>query len=511
MTEVHDEGSGREPEDRAPGSLKAAGPVPDDGRGPTDAAERAGTGGPAGHRADPTGSAGTTAHVASTGSTGSTRSVDGASSVDAASSTASNNSTASADPRPHLRRSRRHKTLGGVCGGLGEHFDVDPVIFRVVLGVTAVTGGIGLIAYGFAWLLIPLERDEENEAKRLLTGRVDGPALVAVLLALVGCGMFLSMLNNGGAFGFSVMLLLVVGASTMWSRQRRAAAASDEHGMPQAADVAAPPETKAPPIPGAPSWWRDPIVKDGTTGPVPHGYLWGPADDDPPADRRPAAKKYGGQVRHHEPRPRSIGGITFLAALLAGAAGTYLTWHDHPLGTSLATGLACALAVFGLGLVLASFLGRIGAGTIFLALVTAGLLTAAATIPKDITTDLGVSNWRPTTAASVLPVYELGAGEGNLDLGRVPVPKGETVTTSAEVGAGVLRVVVPKDVTVQLDLEVGLGNIQLPEPNATDHAVRGDAKENVTLAPPAGAKPAGTLKLKLEVGLGQVEVRRAVS
>lgn len=51
--------------------------------------------------------------------------------------------------------------------GLGRYCNVDPVIFRIVLGVLSVTGGLGLIFYGFAWLLIPLEGEEENEARRL--------------------------------------------------------------------------------------------------------------------------------------------------------------------------------------------------------------------------------------------------------------------------------------------------------------------------------------------------------
>lgn len=60
-----------------------------------------------------------------------------------------------ADARPPLRRSKRDKVLAGVCGGLGRYFDLDPVVFRIVLGVLAVTGGVGLIFYGFAWLLLP--------------------------------------------------------------------------------------------------------------------------------------------------------------------------------------------------------------------------------------------------------------------------------------------------------------------------------------------------------------------
>ncbi|WP_433546110.1 PspC domain-containing protein [Streptomyces sp. CA-294286] len=413
-----------------------------------------------------------------------------------------------AESPPRLRRNRRHRTVGGVCGGLGRYFDVDPVIFRVVLGVTAVTGGIGLIAYGFAWLLIPLEGDDENEAKRLLTGRVDGPALIAVLLALLGCGMFLSLLHNGGAFGFSVMLLLVVGVSTVWSRQRRAAAVSDEPGAAQVADVAAPPETKAPPVPGAPSWWRDPIVKDGTTGPVPYGYLWGPPEA-LPADRRPAKDGLVPSARARDPRPRSLGGPTFLVALIAGGAATAALWHSHPLGTSLSVGLACALAVFGLGLVLASFFGRVGVGTILLALLTAGLLAAATTIPKDITAHWGVESWRPAGVEAVQPLYELGAGEGRLDLGAVTVPPGTTLATGAEVGAGVLRVIVPHDVTVEVTMEVGMGDIQLPDQRPDDIDVHTDRRETRTLPPPPGAEPAGTITLRLELGVGQLEVQRA--
>ncbi|MFD6811674.1 PspC domain-containing protein, partial [Streptomyces anthocyanicus] len=100
---------------------------------------------------------------------------------------------AGAAPAAPLRRSHTSRVVGGVCGGLGRHFDMDPVIFRIVLSVLAVTGGIGLVFYGFAWLAIPLAGEEESEGRRLLTGRVSGASLAAILMALVGCGIFLSM------------------------------------------------------------------------------------------------------------------------------------------------------------------------------------------------------------------------------------------------------------------------------------------------------------------------------
>ncbi|MER7399550.1 PspC domain-containing protein, partial [Streptomyces sp. NPDC000151] len=125
-------------------------------------------------------------------------------------------------PPPPLRRSRRQKVVAGVCGGMGRHWDLDPVIFRIVLAVLAVSSGIGLIVYGFAWLLIPLEGEDENEGRRLLSGRVEGAALTAVLVALVGCGLFLSVLGRGGGLAFTLMLALAVAGSAYWSKQRRA-------------------------------------------------------------------------------------------------------------------------------------------------------------------------------------------------------------------------------------------------------------------------------------------------
>lgn len=52
-----------------------------------------------------------------------------------------------------LRRSPSDKVFGGVCGGLGEYFDIDPVILRVIWAVLAISG-IGILAYIICWLVI---------------------------------------------------------------------------------------------------------------------------------------------------------------------------------------------------------------------------------------------------------------------------------------------------------------------------------------------------------------------
>ncbi|WP_217128100.1 PspC domain-containing protein [Streptomyces sp. AC558_RSS880] len=427
-----------------------------------------------------------------------------------------------ADESGRFRRDRRHQMLGGVCAGLGRQCDMDPVIFRITLAVLSATGGIGLIFYGFAWLFVPYEDEDENEIRRLLTGRVDGHTLTAVLFALVGCGVFLTMLSNDGVLSFAVILSLLLAGAGYWSR-RRGAPSADHIAAQAVAD--APPEPQAPPAPSAfPSWWRDPIVKDGThVGGT--GYLWGPRDSrdmdiaaavdiglDPRTRTRTRDTAYAPLRRPPEPRgPRGTGGWIFLLALLAGGLGTGLTWEEHPLGTSLQTGLACALAVFGIGVAVSAFLGRTGAGSIILAIITAGLLAGSAAVPKDIGTDWMRTTWEPTSVAQIRPTYELGTGEGVLDLSAIRVPADGTVSTRADVGLGRIHVIVPRDVTVRLSIDVGMGDIQLPGDRQKDVDVAPGKHKEVTLEPPAGVEEAGTLDLDLQVGAGQAEVSRATS
>jgi len=54
-----------------------------------------------------------------------------------------------------LYRSYTDKMLGGVCGGLGEYFDIDPVIIRILFVIAVLFGGGGILAYIILWIVIP--------------------------------------------------------------------------------------------------------------------------------------------------------------------------------------------------------------------------------------------------------------------------------------------------------------------------------------------------------------------
>ncbi|MGP3966886.1 PspC domain-containing protein [Streptomyces sp. 6N223] len=433
-----------------------------------------------------------------------------------------------ARPNARLSRSRHHKVIGGVCGGLGRYFNLDPVIFRVSLAVLSVVGGLGFVGYGLAWLIIPFEGEEENEGRRLLSGRVEGPGLTALLFIVAGCGLMLAGLTDGGgATWFSVMMIAALAGAAHWSRRRSETELGGEAEGGAGVDAVtanavadAPPEAQPPPAPAGPSWWRR-SPDDPTAAERASDYLWGPAGARPPARRTvpppapPAATQPPPAVAPRERRDIRMGGLVLLLALGAGAGGTAVAWERDSLSEALVLGLAAALAVFGLGLVVSSFAGRLGGGTIVAVALTAGLLAGAAALPQNIATTWSEPVWRPAEAAQVRQVYEVGTGRAELDLGGLAVPEGERVATELEAGAGELVVTVPRNVELTVHVEIAVGAFTYDgQPGGGNDGGTFDSwagvgqERTVSYAPEAGVAEGGSVELWLEMGIGQVTVER---
>src|SRR3954468_1100903 len=94
-------------------------------------------------------------------------------------------------PPRRLTRSSSDRVLGGVSGGLGRYFDIDPIIFRIGFVVLTLAGGAGFIAYVAAWLLVPADTasGESPSRNRLLTYSGAAILVVAALISL-GHGIF---------------------------------------------------------------------------------------------------------------------------------------------------------------------------------------------------------------------------------------------------------------------------------------------------------------------------------
>lgn len=56
-----------------------------------------------------------------------------------------------------LYRSRKNKIIGGVCAGLGNYFDLDPTLIRVLFVVFAFLNGFSILLYLILLVVIPKE------------------------------------------------------------------------------------------------------------------------------------------------------------------------------------------------------------------------------------------------------------------------------------------------------------------------------------------------------------------
>lgn len=54
-----------------------------------------------------------------------------------------------------LYKSSENKMICGVCGGIGEYFNIDPTVVRLAWAIFCLLGGSGVLAYILAAVIIP--------------------------------------------------------------------------------------------------------------------------------------------------------------------------------------------------------------------------------------------------------------------------------------------------------------------------------------------------------------------
>lgn len=65
-----------------------------------------------------------------------------------------------------LFRSKSDKMIAGVCGGLGQYFNIDPVIVRLIFAFSAFTGA-GILTYIILWIVVPEEKNGAAHATQV--------------------------------------------------------------------------------------------------------------------------------------------------------------------------------------------------------------------------------------------------------------------------------------------------------------------------------------------------------
>lgn len=83
--------------------------------------------------------------------------------------------------------------VGGVVGGLARRLNLDAALVRLLVALLVIFGGVGLLAYGLAWLLLPEEDDGRIHLEELTLGRWSSGAIGALVACFCGLPWGLSM------------------------------------------------------------------------------------------------------------------------------------------------------------------------------------------------------------------------------------------------------------------------------------------------------------------------------
>ena len=129
--------------------------------------------------------------------------------------------TAPTPPEPRkLFRSRDDRVIGGVAGGLGRYFNIDPVIFRIAFVGLTLLSGVGIIVYLGALLFVAAEGDDRAPRRGVVTW------VAVVLLGCIALWLFANTFfwfDGGGGpfFPGPLVFALLLGALVYWLARRR--------------------------------------------------------------------------------------------------------------------------------------------------------------------------------------------------------------------------------------------------------------------------------------------------
>jgi phage shock protein PspC (stress-responsive transcriptional regulator) len=312
-----------------------------------------------------------------------------------------------------LRRRANDRVIGGVAAGIADYLNIDPVLVRAIFVGLVIFGGAGVVLYLGAWLLIPVEGQNQSPFEQALPRFGWLPTVVLILASAAFLfGVVLPSVNGGfyiDGWAVGILVLVVIGIYLL-----RRGGGSESHA------AAVPPTAVAP-------------TATQTLAPTP-----------PPATVVP---------RPQAP-PSPLGWYITAATLIAIGVAAML---DRASDLSLLPGqyFGLALTVIGAGLLIGSWWGRARV-LILPALLVLMLGIPAAFLTVPLEGGVGDRTIAPTSASELQNGYQLAAGRLELDLTQLPVGT-EPVNLDASIAMGGLQVIVPEHSQVHVNTDVGFG------------------------------------------------------
>ena len=437
-----------------------------------------------------------------------------------------------------IRRSATDAKLSGLCGGVAQHWGIDPVLVRVGWVLLALSGGIGLVLYLAGWLLIPVEgRDKApiddlfGESVRRWPRELWITLIVVTSLGMLAISGWLSPFTIGPAIVIAVIWYF----GFYKGRQDRGPAAvmppstadsdstSTQPVLPEFVQYPGP----ATPFTQAAEAWQRRIEehtrevaaasavlatsRDEWPSPPPGNLSLATADSQTAAHAAFLAEPDPAGL-YVDPSPsvpvkmsdtRSAKRLRLVSLIVLGLTLSGLGLAQA-LGVAipLAGYLAVALLVIALTLVAATWLGRARG------LLPLGVLLAIAVVLLTAAGPAMRAPFAATSAHAYSSLAELPAGDSeeagklSVDLSRLAVTS--DVTYAAHVDVGQLLITVPKDSNVVINYTADLGAVR-----AYGAEIRAGSELTGQLKDPPPTRPGQhTLTLNLSVDAGNIEVQR---
>ncbi len=452
-----------------------------------------------------------------------------------------------------IRRSATDAKLAGLCGGVAQHWRVDPLLVRVGWVLLALSGGVGLVLYLAGWLLIPVEGKDKAPVEDLFGESVRRWPRELWITFVVIASLAMSMIF-GWLSPFTIGPAIVIAviwyfgfykgrhdkrSVTLPSSPAESRPAAPQSTVPQFVEYPGPP---TPFTQAAEAWQRRieehtrQVTAATTTSPSPPttaSSVPAPAGAEPPTEwpspprpnlshtpTEPQAAEHTAFLAEPDPvglyvespraapiklsDTRSARRLRLVSLIMLGVTLSGLG-IAQALGVAipLAGYLAAALLIIGLTLVAATWLGRARG------LLPLGVMLAIAAV---LVTAAGPA-FRIPVAARSTHVYanlvELPAAGDSQDFGELSVDLSQLAVTGdatyrAHVDVGQIDVTVPRDANIVINYKADLGAVR-----AFGAEVQGGSDLGGQLSDPQPPQAARhTLTLDLSVDAGNIEVQR---